>query len=141
MLALGFSGDGQYLASADSEGLALVWKRGVTDRPWIGLPGNTPLRHGRAIRDINFHPTETTLLATASDDRSAKVWTLDLEGRRLMPDQTDQADQKGRYTLRHDRAVTGARWSPPVPTARRGSGRWAMRPAPPPWCRWCRWCR
>lgn len=107
VLALGFSGDGQYLASADSEGLALVWKRGVTDRPWIGLPGNTPLRHGQAIRDINFHPTETTLLATASDDRSAKVWTLDLEARRLMP---DQADQKGMYTLRHDRAVTGARF-------------------------------
>ena len=107
VLALSFSGDGQYLASADSEGLALVWKRGLTDRPWIGLPGNTPLRHGLAIRDINFHPTETTLLATASDDQTAKVWTLDLEGRRLMP---DQSDQKGMYTLRHDRAVTGARF-------------------------------
>ena len=107
VLALGFSGDGQYLASADSEGLALVWKRGLTDRPWIGLPGNTPLRHGAAIRDIHFHPTETTLLATASDDRTAKVWTLDLDGRRLMP---DQADQKGMYTLQHDRAVVGARF-------------------------------
>lgn len=107
VLALGFSGDGQYLASADAEGLALVWKRGVSDRPWIGLPGNTPLRHGQAIRDIHFHPTETTLLATASDDQTAKVWTLDLDGRRLMP---DQADQKGVYTLRHDRAVLGARF-------------------------------
>ncbi len=107
VLALSFSGDGQYLASADSEGLALVWKRGVADRPWIGLPGNTPLRHGQAIRDINFHPTETTLLATASDDQTARVWTLDLDGRRLMP---DQAGQKGMYTLRHDRAVTGARF-------------------------------
>ena len=107
VLALSFSGDGQYLASADAEGLALVWKRGLNDRPWIGLPGNTPLRHSQAIRDINFHPTETTLLATASDDQTAKVWTLDLDGRRLMP---DQADQKGMYTLRHDRAVTGARF-------------------------------
>lgn len=107
VLALGFSGDGQYLASADAEGLALVWKRGVSDRPWIGQPGNSPLRHGQAIRDINFHPTENTLLATASDDQTAKVWTLDLDGRRLMP---DQADQKGMYTLRHDRAVVGARF-------------------------------
>ena len=107
VLALGFSGDGQYLASADSEGLALVWKRGVTDRPWIGQPGNTPLRHQQAIRDIGFHPTEATLLATASDDRTAKVWTLDLDGRRLMP---DQAGQKGMYRLQHDRAVLGVRF-------------------------------
>ncbi|MBL8350147.1 MAG: AAA family ATPase [Burkholderiaceae bacterium] len=107
VLALGFSGDGRYLASADAEGLALVWKRGTTDRPWIGQPGNTPLRHKLAIRDIGFHPTETTLLATASDDRSAKVWTLDLEGRRLMP---DQGDQKGMYRLQHDRAVLGLRF-------------------------------
>ena len=107
VLALGFSGDGQLLASADAEGLALVWKRGVADRPWIGQPGNTPLRHGQAIRDINFHPTENSLLATASDDQTAKVWTLDLDGRQLMP---DQVDQKGVNTLRHDRAVVGARF-------------------------------
>ncbi|MBC7727309.1 MAG: WD40 repeat domain-containing protein, partial [Microbacteriaceae bacterium] len=110
VLALGFSGDGQYLASADAEGLALVWKRGVTDRPWIGQPGDTPLRHGQAIRDINFHPTENSLLATASDDQTAKVWTLDLDGRRLIGDKPGQTDQKAINTLRHDRAVVGARF-------------------------------
>ena len=107
VLALGFSGDGQFLAAANADGAALVWKRGVTDKPWIGQPGKSPLRHAQAIRDINFHPSENSLLATASDDQTAKVWTLDLDGRRLIG---DQVDQKGRYTLPHDRAVVGARF-------------------------------
>ena len=105
--ALGFSGDGQYLATGDADGHALVWKRGVTDKPWIGAPGASPLKHASAIRDINFHPTEPALLATASDDRSARVWTLDLDNRRLMP---NTGGQKGLYTLAHDRAVLGARF-------------------------------
>ncbi len=105
--ALGFSGDGRYLASGDADGQALVWQRGQADKPWIGTPGSSMLNHARAIRDISFHPSEPTLLATASDDRSARVWTLDFDNRRLMP---NFAGQKGMYNLVHDRAVLGARF-------------------------------
>ena len=105
--ALGFSGDGRYLASGDADGQALVWQRGQADKPWIGVAGNSVIKHARAIRDISFHPSEPTLLATASDDRSARVWTLDFDNRRLMP---TTASQKGMYNLVHDRAVLGARF-------------------------------
>jgi WD40 repeat protein len=105
--ALGFSGDGAYLASGDAAGKALVWKRGVTDQPWIGGARGTPLQHAKAIRDINFHPSDSSLLATASDDATARVWLLDLDGRRLASTADGQPNQ---YQLPHDRAVLGARF-------------------------------
>ena len=41
------------------------------------------LRHGQAVRDLAFHPTDPSLLASASDDSAARVWTLDLDGQGL----------------------------------------------------------
>ena len=105
--ALAFSGDGVYLASGHADGHALVWKRGQTGSPWLGTVGKSPLQHDQAVRDIAFHPGDNSLLATASDDRSARVWTLDLAARRLArPD----ADQPNPGTLQHDRPVLGVRF-------------------------------
>ncbi len=105
--ALGFSGDGRYLAVGDTSGTVQVWQRGQVNKPWISVPGNSPLGHSGPIRDISFHPDEPTLLASASDDGSARVWTLDLDNGRLMP---NFGGQKGMYKLVHDRAVLGTRF-------------------------------
>ncbi|MBP6901378.1 MAG: AAA family ATPase [Burkholderiaceae bacterium] len=114
--ALGFSSDGRWLAAGDNAGLGRVWRLDGSGqapsqalaRGWIGAPGgSTPIRHQAAIRDIGFHPSEPSLLASASDDRSARVWRLDLAQGRLAP---DLPGQKPYETLAHDRPVASARF-------------------------------
>ncbi len=104
--ALGFSADGQWLASGEADGRVLVWRRGADKRPWIGAlrPGLSPLKHDAAVRDVSFSRTNAALLATASDDRSARVWTLDLGARQVV----DLPNMELR--LRHDRSVSVARF-------------------------------
>ena len=104
--ALAFTGDGGYLASGAADGAVLVWQRGKPGAPWIGTVASSPLHHEKAVRDLAFHPTDNSLLASASDDTTARVWALDLERRRLMP-----LDAKGSsYRLQHDRPVLGVRF-------------------------------
>lgn len=105
--ALGFSGNGQYLASGHADGQALVWKRGQANAPWIGALGTSALRHDKAVRDIAFHPTDVGLLASASDDATARVWALDVTARKLMPLDATKASA---YRLQHDRPVLAARF-------------------------------
>ena len=113
--ALGFSADGQWLASGNADGLGLIWKRGLDGQPWIGsLKGvsagaakgatKSPIQHGAAIRDISFARTEPSLLASASDDRTARVWTLDLVGRQLV------LANNAEIRLKHERSVSVARF-------------------------------
>ena len=120
--ALGFSADGRWLAAGDTDGSGLVWQRGVDGKPWIGTlavgpapgnapgkapgsaPGKSPIQHGAAIRDISFSRTEPSLLASASDDRTARVWTLDLAGRQLV------MARDAEIRLKHERSVTVARF-------------------------------
>ncbi|MEK8050320.1 AAA family ATPase [Ideonella sp. DXS22W] len=107
--ALGFSADGAWLAAGDNTGQVRVWQRAQPARPWIGQgsAGGAALRHQAAVRDIAFHPDEPGLLASASDDRSARVWRLDLNGGRLAP---TVGDQRGEERLRHDRPVLRVHW-------------------------------
>ena len=104
--ALGFSADGRWLATGDADGRILVWQRGSAKKPWIGAlrPGRTPLQHDAAVRDVSFSRLDPSLLASASDDRSSRVWTLDFEARNLVisPD----AERR----LRHERSVSVARF-------------------------------
>ena len=108
--ALGFSADGLWLASGDGDGNSQIWKRGTDSRPWIGAakPGaKSPIRHDGAVRDISFNPSDATLLASASDDRSARVWTLDLAGGKVIP------ANEGKHVdirLPHERSVRVARF-------------------------------
>ena len=110
MSALGFSADGQWLASGDGDGNAQIWKRGLDGKPWIGAvkPGaKSPIRHDGAVRDISFNPADPTLLASASDDRSARVWTLDLSLGKVIP------ANEGKHVdirLPHERSVLVARF-------------------------------
>ncbi len=104
---LAFSADGQYLASGYANGDLLVWKRGQPGAAWIGTPQSTPLRHQAAVREIAFHPTDNTLLASVSDDTTARVWVLDLDGRRLARLDGSIANPR---VLRHDRQALGVRF-------------------------------
>lgn len=107
--ALAFSADGAWLAAGDRQGQTRVWKRGSGPRPWIGQgsAAEARLRHEGIVSDVAFHPDDPSLLATAGDDRSARVWRLDLNGGRLAP---DVGDQKSMERLVHDRPVQRVRW-------------------------------
>ena len=108
--ALGFSADGDWLASGDGKGIGLVWKRGLDGKPWVGSGGasdKTPIRHGGPIRDIGFNPTDPSLLASASDDHSASVWTLDLAAGRIVPANVGKSAD---IRLPHEHSVLFARF-------------------------------
>ena len=104
--ALGFSADGRWLATGDADGRILIWQRGSTQKPWIGAlrPGRTPLQHDAAVRDVSFSRLDPSLLASASDDRSSRVWSLDFERRNLV--MSPDAERR----LRHERSVSVARF-------------------------------
>ena len=106
IVTLAFAPDGRYLATADLRGDALIWRHDLDSRPWIGdaKAGKGVLHHKAAIRDIGFSPTEPSLLATASDDGTSVVWTLDLERGQLVP------GNSARLVLQHDRPVVIARF-------------------------------
>ena len=104
--ALAFSADGLYLASGQANGELLVWKRGHAGGAWIGTQ-KAPMRHQAAVRDMAFHPSDNTLLASVSDDATARVWTLDLDGRSLA---RLEAGHSNPGVLDHDRQVLGVRF-------------------------------
>jgi WD40 repeat protein len=96
----------------DADGNANIWKLGESE-PWIGAKAKgaqqSPIRHKKAIRDIAFYPGDPELLATASDDRTAFVWKLDLQQRRLVP---EKPGEKQKWTRKHDRPVVKAKFAP-----------------------------
>ena len=103
--ALGFSGDGQYLASGDSAGHGQIWKPGQAG-PW--LTDASGIRHGGAIRDIGFHQRDLRLLVSASDDGTAAVWTLDLPHHSVVP---GSPAELATAMLQHRRPVALARFA------------------------------
>lgn len=112
--ALTFAAGGDWLAAGDNTGQLRVWKRGLTARPWIGLgsAGASALRHNTAVRDLAFHPDAPGLLASAGDDRTARVWRLDLEHGLLAEGgrAEDGSIVKPMEQLSHDRPVRNVRW-------------------------------
>ncbi|MDT7835696.1 nSTAND1 domain-containing NTPase [Aquabacterium sp. OR-4] len=112
--ALAFAADGDWLAAGDNTGQVRAWKRGLAARAWIGQgsAGASALRHDTAVRDLAFHPDTPSLLASAGDDRSARVWRLDLE-RGLLAEggkADDGSVVKPMEQLSHDRPVLRVRW-------------------------------
>lgn len=103
--ALAFSGDGALLATGNADGSVAVWKRGHGAGAWLGMPAHQAMGHGRSVRALAFHPTDNSLLATASDDASARVWVLDLDARRLA-----RTEGPNPWVLPHDRPVLGVRF-------------------------------
>ena len=102
--ALGFSGDGRFLASGDGAGHGQIWKPGQAG-PWLNTAS---IRHNAAIRDIGFHQRDLRLLATASDDGTAAVWTLDLPNHSIVPGSPAEV---ATAMLQHRRPVALARFA------------------------------
>jgi WD40 repeat protein len=113
--ALGFSTDGKYLAIGDADGHVRIWKIG-TAAPWMQIARLAALgvgsgrAHGDAVRDVVFNPSDAEYLATASDDRTAVVWALDLQRRKLKPSGSGRA--RSASVLTHERPVLLVRFTP-----------------------------
>ncbi|MEV5377471.1 helix-turn-helix domain-containing protein [Streptomyces nondiastaticus] len=69
--AVAFSPDGALFAAGDEHGTATVWRTADPRRPvhrWRA--------HDRAVTSVAFRPGDAGALATAGEDRTAKVWRL-----------------------------------------------------------------
>ena len=119
LTALAFSHDGKVLASGDKGGRINVWQLDKPLRPGGGaLVGESasgkhesPMKHGNAINSLHFHAADNALLVSASQDASAVVWKLDFAAGKLAATPHPKTD-KNHWVLKHDRAVTGAMFSP-----------------------------
>lgn len=63
---------------------------GRHDRPGRFVQGNTPTLHGHsgAILDFDWNPFDDSMLATASEDTTIKIWSI--------PEEWEPIDEKGR---------------------------------------------
>ncbi|MDH6221593.1 WD40 repeat domain-containing protein [Streptomyces pseudovenezuelae] len=71
-----FSSDGRHLASCSYDGSVLVWDTTVPARPRI----KAQLRHRRLVNASAWNPVDSSLLATASADKTAGIWRISEEG-------------------------------------------------------------
>lgn len=70
--AISLSADGRWLATAGSDGRALVWMSDrLNNRPVAELLG-----HRGAVTDVQFDPHSSSRLATAGSDGTARIWQL-----------------------------------------------------------------
>ncbi|CAL1370988.1 unnamed protein product [Linum trigynum] len=67
-----FSKDGEFLATCSLTGVAKVWKA-----PHISSRVSTLKAHTERLTDVAFSPVSNNCLATASADRTAKLWDSD----------------------------------------------------------------
>ncbi len=89
------TGDQQYIkASSKYFAVALFGGGGLVyvgrhDRPGRFVPGSTPTLHGHlgAILDFNWNPFDDSMLATASEDTTIKLWSV--------PEEWEPIDAKG----------------------------------------------
>mmetsp|Transcript_35485 Transcript_35485/g.85618 ORF Transcript_35485/g.85618 Transcript_35485/m.85618 type:complete len:470 (-) Transcript_35485:333-1742(-) len=89
------TGDQQYIkASSKYFAVALFGGGGVVyvgrhDRPGRFIPGSTPTLHGHhgAILDFEWNPFDDSMLATASEDTTIKIWSI--------PDDWEPIGEKG----------------------------------------------
>ncbi|KAL9179264.1 hypothetical protein ACHAXT_008554 [Thalassiosira profunda] len=89
------TGDQQYVkASAKYFSVALFGGGGLVyvgrhDRPGRFLPGSTPTLHGHAgaILDFEWNPFDDSMLATASEDTTIKIWNI--------PEEWEPINEKG----------------------------------------------
>lgn len=80
---------GKYFSVALYGGGGLVYV-GRHDRPGRFVPGATPTLHGHAgaILDFDWNPFDDSMLATASEDTTVKIWSI--------PENWEPIDAKGK---------------------------------------------
>ena len=110
--ALNFSAEDQYIASGDAAGEITIWKLGVAG-PWICLEQedlDNDVSSSRVINSIAFHPTDSKLLATASDNHTAIVWQLNLNSKGCSGEK--EKEKPTSWKLKHDRPVKKLQFTP-----------------------------
>ena len=70
-----FSGDNRWLAAVGTEGLVHLWQRDSTGQ-FADPPQQSFNGHKDVVWDVAFSP-DSQILATASEDNTIKLWTLD----------------------------------------------------------------
>jgi WD40 repeat protein len=103
LLALSYSPDGRFLATADTENLATIWyvdrtRRGVRVRAVATCRG-----HMQWINAVGFSP-DSKFLATSSDDKTIRWWEAS-SGATLHVFRGDDAFQGVAFGLAQDRLV------------------------------------
>jgi WD40 repeat protein len=74
------------------------------------LPGNSPMSHTKAIKDIAWSPDDTKIISV-SEDKTAKVWTNLFKGYAGYDGRLTFKDMFGRSKLQHGDAVTHVDWN------------------------------
>jgi len=98
VVAVAFSPDGRYLATASADTTARVWDLRATD------PSASPIvlrGHDDAVKGVAFSP-DGRYLATGSDDMTARVWDL----------QATDPSASPRILRGHNDAVSAVAFSP-----------------------------
>jgi WD40 repeat protein len=126
--SMDYSGDGQWLASGDLQGVVRVWKLGAEKEPWLaGDAGDgemaKALRHApsMAVRAVSFNTTDPEFVASAGDDLQAIVWQVDLAHRKVV--RPGKGATEPPWRLIHDHPVIIARFFQP---SQRDLGQWLM---------------
>lgn len=52
-----------------------IWHRNIEREPCCVLSG-----HGGAVNCVSWNPTDLHMLASGSDDKTIRIWGLDVEG-------------------------------------------------------------
>ncbi|KAF8112529.1 hypothetical protein N665_0063s0015 [Sinapis alba] len=66
--------DENFIASGSEDSQVYIWHKGFERGPCCVLSG-----HGGAVNCVSWNPTDLHMLASASDDRTIRIWGLDLE--------------------------------------------------------------
>ncbi|CAN6822026.1 unnamed protein product [Brassica oleracea] len=66
--------DENFIASGSEDSQVYIWHTDFERGPCCVLPG-----HGGAVNCVSWNPTDIHMLASASDDRTIRIWGLDLE--------------------------------------------------------------
>ena len=111
VLAAAFAPDGTWFVTGGADGTANVWSDLPSDLRGIG---SAPLRHGSsAINDVAVSSTGT--IATASDDRTVRLWKPDLTLQTVLlghsgPVRTVAFSPDGRYVVTGSADATARVW-------------------------------
>jgi len=110
--AIAFSSDSNYLAAGDTAGDVKLWSVGAEGAMERLKSPVSSASHRKTITDIAFDPYDSRRLATASDDSTVIVVSLDDDPKARDVSHTAANAPKKRFQLPHERPVVTVRFTP-----------------------------